>query len=382
MNELSYNGKTISLRRFPLRDKEPLRPWDAADDFLLKNISEDPVAEGSRVLLVNDSFGALAVALNHLNPIYWSDSHYSREGLVHNLEANGLSAESVPFVPASDTPEGPFDVVLMKLPKSMAFWEDSLLRLRPVLAPGARIISGGMIKHTPKRAYELLESILGPTKTSLGWKKSRLAFSSFDASLSPPDTLENVVYELEDFGLSLSNSANVFSRDHLDLGTRFLLPHLPKTEAALQVLDVGSGNGVLALAVAKNCKNAQVLGLDESYQAVACARENADSHDGLSSRVSFDVSSGLQDLQASAYDLVVCNPPFHQAQAVGDQIAWGMFHQSRRILKPGGRLLIVGNQHLGYHIKLERLFGNCTVVASNKKFVVLQARMSGSDESF
>jgi 16S rRNA (guanine1207-N2)-methyltransferase len=50
-----------------------------------------------------------------------------------------------------------------------------------------------------------------------------------------------------------------------------------------------------------------------------------------------------------------------------------MFADSRRSLRRGGELWVVGNRHLGYHAKLKRLFGNCEVVASNTKFVVLRA---------
>jgi 16S rRNA G1207 methylase RsmC len=188
-----------------------------------------------------------------------------------------------------------------------------------------------------------------------------------------PEYLPDATYTLDGDDLQLANSPNVFSRDHLDLGTRFLLPQLPRTDEPLEVVDVGSGNGVLGLVLARQCAKARVLGLDESYQAVSCARRNARTAGLDETRIRFQVEGGLQGLPAGSFDLVVCNPPFHQAQAVGDQIAWGMFHQSRRILKPEGRLLIVSNRHLGYHIKLKRLFGNCTVVASHRKFVVLQA---------
>jgi len=376
METLNFGNRILDLRRFPLREKESLRAWDAADEHILKNIQEEAPAEGSRVLIFNDSFGALAVALNHLRPIFWSDSCLAEQGLAHNLDNNGWDAGSVPFVPADRTPSGPFDLVLLKLPKSLAFWEDTLLRLRPLLSPDARIITGGMIKHSPARAYELLENILGPTKTSLGWKKSRLAFSSFDPELSLPENLPDDSYTL-DSGMHLSSGPNVFSRDHLDLGTRFLLKNLPTTDSALQVVDIGSGNGVLALALARQCPAATVLGVDESYQAVASSRRNAESLALDEDRVKFQVASGLQELPAASFDLAICNPPFHQAQVVGDQIAWGMFHQSRRILKKGGKLLIVGNRHLGYHVKLQRLFGNCRVVVSDRKFVVLESWVAG-----
>ena len=376
MENLTFVNRILELRRFPLREKEPLRAWDAADEHILKHLLEEMPPEGSRVLIINDSFGALSVALNHLRPQVWSDSFLAEQGLAYKLDANGLEPECVPFIPADRLPSGPFDLVLMKLPKSMPYLEDTLLRLRPLLAPEARIITGGMIKHSPARAFELLENILGPTKTGLGWKKSRLAFSSFDPERTLPASLPDVTYTLDD-GLELANGPNVFSRDHLDLGTRFLLKHLPKTDEPLQVLDMGCGNGVLALALAKQCPSATVVGLDESYQAVVSARGNAQSMGLGSDRAKFQVAGGLQGLPAAAFDLAICNPPFHQAQVVGDQIAWGMFHQSRRILKKGGKLLIVGNRHLGYHVKLQRLFGNCRVVASDRKFVVLESWLAG-----
>jgi len=376
MENLTFGNRIMELRRFPMREKESLRPWDAADEYILNTLLEEPAADGCRLLIINDNFGALSVALNHLRPQLWSDSFLASEGLSHNLDLNGFDPDSVPFVPADRLPNGPFDLVLMKMPKSMAFWEDTLLRLRPLLSEGARIITGGMIKHSPARAYELLETIIGPTKTGLGRKKARLAFSTFDPELSLPASLPDYIYTL-DGGLELSNGPNVFSRDHLDVGTRFLLNNLPQTEEPLQVLDIGSGNGVLGLALAQQCPKAFVLGVDESYQAVVSSRINAAKLGMGEDRIKFQVNGGLQVLPAGSFDLAICNPPFHQAQVVGDQIAWGMFHQSRRILKKGGKLLIVGNRHLGYHVKLQRLFGNCRVVASDRKFVVLESWLAG-----
>ena len=50
-----------------------------------------------------------------------------------------------------------------------------------------------------------------------------------------------------------------------------------------------------------------------------------------------------------------------------------MFRQARTALRKGGALWIVGNRHLGYHSKLKRLFGRCTTIASNRKFIMLKA---------
>ena len=82
---------------------------------------------------------------------------------------------------------------------------------------------------------------------------------------------------------------------------------------------------------------------------------------------------GLGAEQPESLDIVLCNPPFHQQQVVGDFLARRMFQQSYRALKKGGELWIVGNRHLGYHITLKRMFRNVEQIAANAKFVIFKA---------
>jgi len=57
---------------------------------------------------------------------------------------------------------------------------------------------------------------------------------------------------------------------------------------------------------------------------------------------------------------------------VGDQVASALFREAKRCLQQKGQLWIVANQHLGYSGKLKHLFGNCRIVATNKKFAVFK----------
>ncbi|MFB8366291.1 methyltransferase, partial [Streptomyces sp. NPDC055929] len=68
---------------------------------------------------------------------------------------------------------------------------------------------------------------------------------------------------------------------------------------------------------------------------------------------------------------------FHSHQATTDAPARRMFADARRVLRPGGELWVVGNRHLGYHVRLRRLFGSCEVVAGEPRFVVLRAVRRG-----
>jgi 16S rRNA (guanine1207-N2)-methyltransferase len=113
--------------------------------------------------------------------------------------------------------------------------------------------------------------------------------------------------------------------------------------------------------------------VDESYQAVASAEATFRTNAGAGAKAEFLVGDGLSGVPAGTVDLVLSNPPFHTHQATTDATAWRMFTGARDALRPGGELWVIGNRHLGYHLKLRRLFGGCEVVASDPKFVVLRA---------
>ena len=89
--------------------------------------------------------------------------------------------------------------------------------------------------------------------------------------------------------------------------------------------------------------------------------------------VAFAVADGLADSPPAAFDLVVCNPPFHQDRTVGDMLAWRMFTQAGRGLVAGGRLLVVGNRGLGHGQRLGRIFGDVEQLEAGEAVEVLEA---------
>lgn len=363
----------LDLIRQPDQANDPLQAFDAADEYLLAQLHEQAPDARCRVLVLNDSFGALAASLaEQLNVVSSGDSHLAHMALEKNLARNGMPFDSVPFVPASEPWQGPFDRVLVRVPKTLALLEEQLIRLQGHLAPGAQVIAGAMIKHLPRAAGDLLEKYIGPVQASLAQKKARLLTATVaerPAARSPYPSR----YQLESPALELVNHANVFCRDGLDIGTRAFLPHLPSNLGQARVADLGCGNGVLAIASALANPEAHYTLVDESYMAVQSARENWQSALGERPAVML-AADGLAGVEKQSLDVVLCNPPFHQQQVVGDFLAWRMFQQAREALVVGGALYIVGNRHLGYHSKLARLFRGVEQVAATPKFVILKAR--------
>ena len=362
----------LELIRQPEQQNEPLQAFDAADEYLLNEVHGLALTANTRVLVLNDSFGALAASLaGHVDVTSSGDSHLGHLALQINLQRNQIAADSVRFIPASAAVEGPFDLVLIRVPKTLALLEEQLIRLHGQLAPGAQVMAGAMIKHLPRAAGDLLEKYIGPVQASLAVKKARLLTAAVESKTAPVSPYPSR-YRLDKPALTLINHANVFCREGLDIGTRTFLPHLPKQLSALRVADLGCGNGVLGIAYALSNPNAQLTLVDESYMAVQSARENWQA--ALGERpADIRAGDGLAEQEPDSLDLVLCNPPFHQQQVVGDFLAWRMFQQARRALVTGGELWIVGNRHLGYHAKLKRLFRGVEQVAATPKFVVLKA---------
>nr|WP_233534851.1 methyltransferase [Streptomyces sp. CRB46] len=376
-NRMTTPWGELVLTRFPEDPRDRLRAWDASDEYLLGHLAEQEVPLSGTVVVVGDRWGALVTALAAHRPVQITDSHLTREATRANLERAGVETGAVRLLTTQDPPPDRVDVLLVRVPKSLALLEDQLLRLAPALHEGTVVVGTGMVKEIHTSTLRLFERIVGPTRTSLAVKKARLIFSTPDLSLKRPANPWPLRYRLpEDVGpvsgRTVVNHAGVFCADRLDIGTRFLLGHLPDTRRFRRVVDLGCGNGVVGTAVALADPDAEVLFTDESFQAVASA-EATYGASGAAGRAEFRVADGLEGVPDGSVDLVLNNPPFHSHQATTDATARRMFAGARRVLRPGGELWVVGNRHLGYHVGLRRLFGNSELIAGDRKFVVLKA---------
>ncbi|MFI6643207.1 methyltransferase [Streptomyces sp. NPDC050504] len=381
MNRLTTSAGEHTLTRFPEDPRDQLRAWDASDEYLLRQLAEDGTDLSGSVAVLGDRWGALTTVLAAHRPArlaQLTDSYLTQRATRANLARSGADGAAVRLLTTRDAPPERIDVLLVRVPKSLALLEDQLHRVAPALHAGSVVVGTGMVKEIHTSTLKLFERIVGPTRTSLAVKKARLIFSTPDPALARTPSPWPLRYDLPDdvgavSGRTVVNHAGVFCADRLDIGTRFFLRHLPGERGPRRIVDLGCGNGVVGTAAALAHPDAEVVFTDESFQAVESARETYAANVGTGAGARFLVGDGLVDLPAESADLVLNNPPFHTHQATTDRTARRMFSGARAALRPGGELWVVGNRHLGYHVTLRRIFGNSELVASDPKFVVLRA---------
>ena len=370
------NDTPLSLYRYPIsQSNRSLQAWDAADEYMLSYLEEQNLLnDDSNILVFNDSFGALSLNLLDWPTTVVSDSWVAHQGISENLTQNSLDAPKLTIADSLNPLPKATSIVLYKIPKSKALLTEQLIKIKETLQGNVTFIAAARAKDIHSSTLKVFEKYLGTTTTSLAVKKARLVFCQLDNQQQHSSPFPTI-WPLENTNFHISNHANVFAREKLDLGARFFMEHLPKLREDQTVIDLGCGNGVIGLTALSRQPKANITFVDESFMAIASAKENIEKNlpNGIS-QCQFTVNDCLSSFEANTADIVLCNPPFHQEQATTDHIAWQMLNDAHRVLKKGGELRMIGNRNLAYHIKLKRIFGGCKTIASNKKFVVLSAR--------
>jgi len=364
--------KQYDLFRFPKgQHDKSLQAWDSADELVVEHLLASGEINTENLLILNDNFGALAVALNHLSPTIVTDSYVSQQAILQNCEANQLSApkmlDSLEKLPESKT-------VILRLTKNMGFLEYQLGQISQLAEP-CQVIATGKTTLVTKGVLALFDKYLKNVTTSLAKKKSRLIFAEHDNSIQVPESKYPVTVAWPEKSLDVKSHANVYSKEHIDIGGRFLAATLPELTRNQIIVDLGCGNGLIGLSALHQAKerniDINVKFLDESFMAVDSAKLNVtEQFETQLEQCEFTATDCLTGEEPQSLDLILCNPPFHQHNTITEHIALQMFTQAREMLKNGGKIFVVANNHLHYSYHLKNIFGGFKVHRKNTKFTI------------
>jgi release factor glutamine methyltransferase len=222
------------------------------------------------------------------------------------------------------------------------------------------------ISKNPRRDADLLLAhVLGCDQTALLTHPERLLSAAeleqFDRLVERRLASEPMQYltgEQEFFGLRFEVSpAVLIPRPETEHLVEAVLERF-KREEAVRIVDVGTGSGAIAVALAHALPRSRVTAVDLFPAAIEVARRNAERH-GVIDRLTLLTSDLLEAVDSAGFDAVVANPPYiaegevlepqvanyepHSALyagATGLEVYGRLIPQAAGVLKPGGWLLL------------------------------------------
>ena len=140
-------------------------------------------------------------------------------------------------------------------------------------------------------------------------------FEQWLARRANHEPIQYILGEQEFYGLTFRVTPDVLiPRPETQHLVEAALARIPRS-APVQIADIGTGSGAIAVALAHNLPHAQITATDTSQAALAVARENAERH-RVASRIHFLESDLLAALPGRRFFAIVSNPPYVAASEI------------------------------------------------------------------
>ena len=356
---------SFRLSRIP--NESALQAWNAADELFLRRDSS--ACRATPTLILNDPFGALAVALADCELSWWNDSAMAAEALAINCRQNNCPPPAL----LDTLPNRPtFGCAVLHLPKSLNFFAWQLEQLQQCLHQEATVFILGMVKHISSGHIALMSRYFTKVNPGRAEKKARVVQLRQMSNHRQAQTLN---YDIKPLKARFSQLPGCFAEQSADPGALVFIDYLQSLTGFKRALDLGCGNGVLSYALLQRQPGLHVTLVDDSRQAIASAQENMRALN-LQRQLRFRHANGGNGLGADErFDLIVCNPPFHQGFTLTESIAERLIADAQRLLADGGEFWLVANRHLPYFALLKQRFGQVSLRSSHPKFTVYCAQL-------
>lgn len=274
----------------------------------------------------------------------------------------------------AETPPGLYPLIL-SLPPRQRDEARFVLAEAVVRAEHGGIVAAAATNNEGARSLESDLAQLAGDIASLSKNKSRVFWARIDPAKIEQDLLQTWLAlgaprRLAEDPRFLSRPG-LFAWDRIDAGSALLAKHLP-ADLAGHGADLGCGFGYLSAEILARCPKVTALDL---YEAERVALELAQVNlVPLARGVTLDflwhdVTTGLR----GSYDFIVSNPPFHTGKADRVDLGQAFISAGAKALGPGGRMLIVANQHLPYETTFAAHFARHRILGIAEGYKIIDA---------
>lgn len=172
--------------------------------------------------------------------------------------------------------------------------------------------------------------------------------------------------------IRIYSKPGLFGWNKVDQGSAFLIEHLPNFIESLNqtpesLLDLGCGYGYLTL-MTKGLPLSRRTATDNNAAAIIAARENFSQNQLPVTLLADDCGHSIDE----QFDMILCNPPFHQGFSVDSRLTDKFLQQTQLRLSSKGAALFVVNQFIPLERKAKQYFSKVEILAENRSFKLVR----------
>ncbi len=309
-------------------------------------------------------------ALTQMQPVAGLELLTNRFDLSANATAQGwpIRYSDFDFSPWSDAS---LDRIYYRVSKEKAVVHHVINQASRLLKTDGELVLIGAKNEGTKTYYDKARKLLGQGRLA------KLGKGGFCGVISQQDTLGECLDDkdyrtLRPIADDFISKPGLFGWDKLDQGSQFLVaqfdavwPTLKTTQP--RVLDLGCGYGYLSVNAYRHGVDS-IVATDNNAAAVIACQHNFDRLGIPGSVIADDCAAS----QVDRFDLVLCNPPFHQGFAVEGELTDRFLARAARLTAKDGVALFVTNMFIPLERKANGLFAKVETLADNGSFKLVR----------
>ncbi|HFB99395.1 MAG TPA: methyltransferase domain-containing protein [Phaeodactylibacter sp.] len=357
------------VTRYPATNSRSLKAWNTADEYLLQRLEEYQLSNVS-IAIFNDRFGFLSCLLYDFSPIIILNYKSQKKAIIQNATDNLLKISDLRFQNPLDIFSEKINIGIFKIPKSLELFRLQLFQLSQSLADDAVVLGAFMTKYFSPKIITIASEFFENVEQSRAWKKSRLIILQKKKPFRNISITHTIAFEKDIY----QQYFGVFSAKNIDYASQFFIQHWMIKKDVQRVLDLASGNGILAKKIKEKNPSYEVHLMDDAYLAIESSRLNLTPEKETNpEKIFFHWNDTMDIFENDFFDLVVSNPPFHFEYETNIEVAIHLFQEVKRCLKNGGQFQLVASRHLNFKTHLEKIFESVLVILENDKFIIYMA---------
>lgn len=276
----------------------------------------------------------------------------------------------------SDFAQQQFQHVLFRIAKEKSLVHHIIAHSRSLLAPNGSLCLIGHKNEGLKTYTQKANGLLGGELTRHRGDKGYYAncLNRGDQLTPPPESdYASPRLSIQEGILAFFSKPGIYGWQKIDRGSQLLIEALrqdledrPKS-ASQSLLDLGCGYGYLSVKAGQFI-NPRIVATDNNCAAVAMCRKNLEYHRLEGEVLADDCGEQIQE----AFDLVLCNPPFHQGFKTRRDLTERFLESAARHTNFGGAAYFVVNEFIDLGARAAPYFKEQTQLANQDGFRIFR----------